>query len=66
MLEIKIAEENEYELVRAFYHSLIDAMEDVRYKPGWEKGVYPSDDYLKASICRKEFLVMPEEGLFPQ
>ena len=61
MLEIRIAKENEYELVKAFYYSLIDAMQDAEYTPGWEKGVYPSDDYLKASICRKELFIMTED-----
>ena len=35
MLEIRIAKENEYEPIKAFYHSLIDAMQDSERKPGW-------------------------------
>lgn len=62
MLEIMIAEENEYGMVKAFYHSLIDAMQDSEYRLGWEKGVYPSNDYLKASICRKELFIMTEDA----
>lgn len=61
-MEIRIAKEDEFELVKAFYHSLIDAMKNARYTPGWKKGIYPSDDYLKISICREELFVMTEEG----
>lgn len=62
MLEIRLAKENEYEQVKAFYYSLIDAMQDAEYTPGWKKGVYPSDAYLMDSICQNELFIMTEDA----
>ena len=62
LLEIRIAKENEYELVKAFYYSLIDALQDAEYTPGWKKGIYPSDDYLMDSICQNELFIMTEDA----
>ena len=47
---IRKAEMHEFQVVRSFYHSLIDAMEGARYSPGWIKGIYPEDEYLKSLI----------------
>ena len=49
-LKIRTADRNDYVRVRDFYDSLIDAMEDAEYKPGWEKDVYPSQEFLIHSI----------------
>lgn len=57
MLIIRLAEKNEYDKVRSFYHSLIDAMQNAQYNPQWEKEVYPSDEYLQDSINKKELFV---------
>ena len=50
MLTIRQADTNEFTSVVAFYHELIDEMETATYKPGWKKGVYPSDNLLQTSI----------------
>ena len=47
----------EFRLVREFYDSIIDAMEDAPYHPAWKKGVYPSNEELAAAI-RKEQLYL--------
>lgn len=39
MLKIRRADPEEYKSVRDFYYSLIDAMEQMQYKPRWEKDV---------------------------
>lgn len=62
MLKIRIAEIDEFNEVRAFYHSLIDALKDAEYKPAWEKGVYPADDYLKDALEKKELFVGTVDG----
>ena len=49
-MEIRLAEEQEFGVVRQFYHSLIDAMENLRYTPGWKKEIYPSDADLKKAL----------------
>ncbi len=50
MIEIRKAAPAGYEIVRDFYDGLIDGMAGSKYLPGWEKGVYPSEDFLRASL----------------
>ena len=56
-MEIRKAADNEYELVRSFYHSLIDAMADSPFYIGWEKDVYPAPEYLADSIRNGELYI---------
>lgn len=60
-MQIRKARPDEFDRVRQFYHSLIDAAESAEYKPGWIKGQYPSDGYLKDSIEKGE-LYIGEQG----
>lgn len=50
MLQIRTANGDDYSNVRIFYYSLIDAMKDATYKPGWEKDMYPTQEFLSRSI----------------
>lgn len=50
MLHIRQAREEEFQSVRTFYYTLIDMMQTAEHKPGWEKGIYPTDKYLLESI----------------
>ena len=54
MLAIRAARADEFEAVRGFYHRLIDMMEGSEFHPRWEKGVYPSDAFMRSSIERGE------------
>lgn len=58
-MEIILAASNQYEEVRAFYHSLIDAMESSGspYLPGWKKDIYPSPEFLMKSITCGELYI---------
>ena len=49
-MQIRKAGKSEYESVRAFYHSMIDAMEGTRYHPKWQKDIYPAPESLKSAI----------------
>ena len=49
-MELYTANETEWEKVRDFYWQLIDSMDSALYKPGWKKGIYPSDELLMRSI----------------
>lgn len=40
----------EYQEVRLFYHSLIDAIEGAVYGPKWQKDIYPAPEDLKSAI----------------
>lgn len=57
MLKIRQAETQEYSLVRAFYYELIDRMQNAQYKPGWQKGVYPADEYLRESLDKGDLYI---------
>lgn len=57
MLAIRAARADEFEAVRCFYHRLIDMMEGSEFHPRWEKGVYPSDAFMRSSIERGELYV---------
>ena len=39
MLAVRAAANDDYTRVRDFYYSLIGAMENAEYKPGWEKNI---------------------------
>ena len=49
-MEIVQAQIEEFDEVRIFYHTLIDGMRDAEYKPGWKKGIYPSDGELREAL----------------
>ena len=57
MLQIRTADSNDYNNVRDFYYSLIDAMEDAEYKPGWERDIYPTQEFLISSIVSNELYI---------
>lgn len=62
MLRIKAADPSDYARVRDFYYSLIDAMKDAEYKPGWEKDIYPTQEFLTRSIANRELYLGEEDG----
>ena len=57
MLQIRAAAQNDYGNVRDFYYALIDAMKDADFKPGWEKDIYPTQEFLIRSIKNKELYI---------
>ena len=57
VLKIRTANMDEYYSVRDFYYSLIDAMEDAEFKPGWQKDVYPTQEFLIKSIKNDELYI---------
>lgn len=54
------ATENQYEDVRSFYHSLIDAMAGSTVYVGWQKDIYPAPDFLAESIIKNELYIVLE------
>ena len=47
MNRVLIMREKDFTEVKAFYWKLIEQMQGGSYLPGWEKGVYPSDIFLR-------------------
>lgn len=62
MLQIKMATEKDYALVRDFYYDLTDAMEDAPFKPGWKKDIYPTQEFLTTSIRNGELFIGKLDG----
>ena len=58
---ISTAAPEQYETVRAFYHSMIDAMAGSTVYVGWKKDIYPAPDFLREAI-QKEELYLVHEG----
>ena len=54
-LKIVRAETNQYEEIRAFYHSLIDEMYQRRFHITWKKDINPDPAFLKQAIEKGEF-----------
>ena len=54
MIELQRAAPADYPGVWDFYGRLIDGMEGLKCRPGWKKGIYPSEDFLRASLERGE------------
>lgn len=62
MLRIRVANDEDYSHIRDFYYSLIDAMEDAEYKPGWERDIYPTQEFLIKSINNNELYIAETDG----
>lgn len=60
-MKIQCAEAKDYAKVRDFYYSLIDAMEHAKFKPGWERDIYPTQYFLRASIHNGELYFAKSE-----
>ena len=54
---IKRADPGQYSEVRAFYHSLIDAVGSSTDSVGWKKDVYPAPEYLMKTIRNGELYI---------
>ncbi len=64
MLEIRMAKIEEYNKVREFYYLLIDMMKDKEYRPAWEKGIYPTEAFLKNAIEEQNLFIGIYNGEF--
>lgn len=64
MFTVRIAEVGELRKVMALYESMIDAMEHMEYKPGWKKGIYPDESYVREAIEKGELYVGLLDGEF--
>ncbi len=57
MLEVRAAQPHEFEEIMRFYYEMIDRMADVEFKPGWQRDIYPTRDFIRESIDRGEMYV---------
>lgn len=59
---IRRAVASDYAEIQAFYDQLTDDLEKEPEHPHWRKGVYPGEEYLRASIAAGELWVTEEQG----
>ena len=62
-MEFLAAAIEDFKEVRGFYYRLIDEMDTSEFHPGWKKGVYPSDDFIRSSIESGTLFVMRSDGM---
>lgn len=62
MLQIRIANIEDYDNIKDFYDSLIDSMANSEFNPGWIKDIYPDQKYLIKSIENNELYVGELDG----
>lgn len=60
--QIRKANDTDYICVKNFYYILTDDMAEAEYKPGWQKDIYPTQDFLVKSIANGELYVGEEDG----
>ena len=60
-MELRLAREQEFLQVRGLYWDIIDQMARAEYRPGWKKGIYPSDQWIRAAL-REGSLYTAREG----
>lgn len=63
MIELQRAAPADFQAVWDFYGQLIDGMAGSKYLPGWEKGIYPSEDFIRASLERGELYTARLDGI---
>ena len=61
-MTISKAPGNAFQEVRAFYHSLIDALEGSPYHPLWQKDVYPAPEELKSALDAQTLYLGRDNG----
>ena len=61
-LGIKKALPEEYDKIRFFYYSLIDALEGTKYHPMWQKDIYPAPEELRAVVEAGETYYLLADG----
>lgn len=64
MLAIRAAQIADFNEVQNFYNSIIDNMQNSRFKPGWEKGIYPTERFLNDAINNQELFIGALDGEF--
>ncbi len=60
-MDIKKADSDQYQAVRDFYYSLIDAIDGLEHTVEWKKDIYPSPDFIRESISNGNLYIGIED-----
>ncbi len=63
MTDIQKAVPADFQEVWDFYCRLIDDMADAEFRPGWEKGVYPTEEFLRSSLWNGQLYAARRDGV---
>lgn len=61
-LKIRCAGMKDYEKIRDLYYCITDALENAKYSPGWERDIYPTQEFLIDSIKKQELYLGEIDG----
>lgn len=61
-MKLRLAKENEFKDVQSLYWKIIELMDDAEYKPGWKKGIYPTDEFIHTALTNQELYVVEEKS----
>lgn len=64
MFNIRVAKQEDYEHIRDFYYEVTDGMENSQFKPGWQKDIYPTQEFLIDSIKKGEMYIGEKDGQY--
>ena len=59
-IHVQRADQNSYEAVRHFYHSLIDSLSPEQRYVCWKKDIYPSPEFLRSAIDNGDLYICCE------
>ena len=60
-MQFRREKEDAFSMVQAFYWKVIEGIHKNNINNenlGWEKGVYPSDDYIRSSLAKGELYIL--------
>ena len=63
-MKFQKASESDFRMIQRFYWDVIDNIHRNNVNNenlGWEKGVYPSDDFIQNSLCKSELYILTEK-----
>lgn len=61
-LKIRVADEMDYENIINLYYDITDALKNATYSPGWERDIYPTQEFLRNSIKSDELYLGELDG----
>lgn len=62
MIIFQMAKMDEFHQVMEFYYDLIDSFAESEAKPGWIKGIYPTEEMIQTAIENGELLIGIQDG----
>lgn len=62
MQRVERLKEADFTALRDFYWELIDKMQGSQFLPGWEKGVYPADEFLRDELAAGDYYALRVDG----